>query len=77
MMIYVSITSKKEISSLLKIVLRISMSHHDGLQINHRALNNVYQNELERNSLDVDSPHCRWQIGPRLKSFVLTIAPPP
>jgi hypothetical protein len=53
------------------------MSHHDGLQINHHALNNVYQNELERNSLDVDSPHCRWQIGPRLKSFVLTIAPPP
>jgi hypothetical protein len=64
-------------SSLLKIVLKISMSHHDGLQINLHTLNNVYQNELERNSLYVDNPHCRWQIGPRLKSFVLTIAPPP
>jgi hypothetical protein len=64
-------------SSLLNIVLKISMSHRDGLQINHHALNNVYQNELERNSLDVDNPHCRWQIGPPLKSFVLTIAPPP
>jgi hypothetical protein len=71
MMIYVlKIYYIKKMSSLLKIVLKISMSHHDGLQINHHTLNNVYQNELERNSLDVDSPHCRWQIGPRLKSFI-------
>ena len=41
------------------------------------ALNNMHQNELEINSLDVDSPHCSWQIGPRLKSCALTVAPPP
>jgi hypothetical protein len=32
------------------------MSLHDGLQNNHHDLNNVHQNELERNSLDVDNP---------------------
>jgi hypothetical protein len=53
-----STTSKKELSLLLKIVLKISMSLHDGLQNNHHDLNNVHQNELERNSLDVDNPPC-------------------
>ena len=53
------------------------MSLHGGLRINHHALDNVHQNELEINSLDVDSPHCSWQIGPRLKSCALPVAPPP
>ena len=52
------------------------MSLHGGLRISHHALNNVHQNELEINSLDVDSPHYSWQIGPRLKSCALTVAPP-
>ena len=47
---------KKELSLLLKTVLKISMSLHGGLRISHHALNNVHQNELEINSLDVDSP---------------------
>jgi hypothetical protein len=55
----------------------ISMSLHDGLQNSYRDLNNVHQNELERNSLDVDNPHCSWQIGSRLKSCAVTVAPPP
>jgi hypothetical protein len=41
-------------------------SHHD--------LNNMHQNELKRNSLDVENPHCSWQIGSRLKSCVVTVA---
>ena len=53
------------------------MSLHGGLRISHHALNNMHQNELEINSLDVDSPHCSWQIGPCLKSCALTVAPPP
>ena len=61
-------------SLLLKTVLKISMSLHGGLRISHHALNNVHQNELEINSLDVDSPS---QIGPHLKSCALTVAPPP
>jgi hypothetical protein len=68
---------KKELSSLPKTVLKISMSLHDGLQNSHNDLNNVHQNELERNSLDVDNPHCSWQIGSRLKSCAVTVAPPP
>jgi hypothetical protein len=55
----------------------ISMSLHDDLQNSYRDLNNVHQNELERNSLDVDNPHCSWQIGSRLKSCAVTVAPPP
>jgi hypothetical protein len=53
------------------------MSLHDDLQNSHHDLNNVHQNELERNSLDVDNPHCSWQIGSRLKSCAVTVAPPP
>jgi len=53
------------------------MSLHGGLRISHHALDNMHQNELEINSLDVDRPHCSWQIGPRLKSCALTVAPPP
>jgi hypothetical protein len=49
---------QKKLSLLLKTVLKISMSLHDGLQNNHHDLNNVHQNELERNSLDVDNPPC-------------------
>jgi hypothetical protein len=59
-------------SLLLKIVL--SMSLNDGHQISHHELNNVHQNELERNSLDVDNPHCNWQISLLLKSCAVTIA---
>jgi hypothetical protein len=53
------------------------MSLHDGLQNSHHDLNKVHQNELERNSLDVDKPHCSWQIVSRLKSCAVTVAPPP
>jgi hypothetical protein len=42
------------------------VSLHGGLQNSHSDLNNVHQNEFERNSLDVDNPHCSWQIGSRL-----------
>jgi hypothetical protein len=53
------------------------MSLHDGLQNSHHDLNNVHQNELERKSMDVDNPHCSWQIGSRLKSCAVTVTPPP
>jgi hypothetical protein len=68
---------QKKLSLLLKTVLKISKSLHDGLQNSHHDLNNVHQKELERNSLDVENPHCSWQIGSRLKSCAVTVAPPP
>jgi hypothetical protein len=53
------------------------MSLHVGLQNSHHDSNNVHQNELERNSMDVDNPHYNWQIGSRLKSCAVIVAPPP
>jgi hypothetical protein len=77
MMIYVLkiyYIQKKELSLLLKTVIKVSMSLHDGLQNSHHDLNNVHQNELERNSLDVHNPQCSWQIGSRLKSYAVIVA---